>query len=125
MNPNRPPSSKYCDYHEDTGHTTERCYQLCNLVENKIQSGELSHFALREDPNQPNPVGSDRIIDVISGGLASGGPSNNAKKLYAREVCRIDSKHPRQNPSLVISFSDEDYPEGIIRTHQDLSLIHI
>ncbi|XP_017239615.1 uncharacterized protein LOC108212399 [Daucus carota subsp. sativus] len=123
MNPNRPPSSKYCDYHEDTGHTTERCYQLRNLIENKIQSGELSHFTLREDPNQPNPAGTDRIIDVISGGFASRGSSNNAKKLYAREVCRIDSKRPKQNPSLVISFSDEDYPEGIIRTHQDAMVI--
>ena len=123
MNPNRPQSSKYCDYHEDTGHTTERCYQLRNLVENKIQSGELSHFALREEPNQSDPVGTDRIIDVISGGLTAGGASNNAKKLYAREVYRVDSKRPKQNPSPVISFSDADYPEGIIRAHQDAMVI--
>ncbi|XP_074359687.1 uncharacterized protein LOC141699739 [Apium graveolens] len=33
MKPGRPPSSRYCDYHEDIGHTTEQCYQLSNLIE--------------------------------------------------------------------------------------------
>ncbi|KAL8119007.1 hypothetical protein AgCh_016487 [Apium graveolens] len=63
MNPNRPPSSRYCDYHEDTRHTTERCYQLKNLIEDKVQSGELAHFIAKEEPpHQPN-YNEDKIID--------------------------------------------------------------
>ena len=93
------------------------------MVENKIQSGELSHFALREEPPQSNPPNMDRIIDVISGGFVAGGASNNSKKLYAREVCRIETKRPERNPTPVISFSDEDYPEGILEPHQDALVI--
>lgn len=63
------------------------------------------------------------VIDVISGGYSAGGASNRAKKAYAREVCRVDSKRPRKNPSLVISFSDEDYGGKIIEEHQDASVI--
>lgn len=40
-------------------------------------------------------------------------------KAYAREVFRVESKRPKKNPSLVISFSDEDYGERTIEDHQD------
>lgn len=50
MNPNRPPSNKFCDFHEDVGHTTERCYRLKNLIKDKIQNGELAYFAVIEEP---------------------------------------------------------------------------
>ncbi|XP_017216818.2 uncharacterized protein LOC108194379 [Daucus carota subsp. sativus] len=123
MNPDRPASDRYCDYHEDTGHTTDRCYQLRNLIERKIQSGEFSHWVLKDDPNQAKQPDADRIIDVISGGIAAGGASNNSKKSYAREVFRIDSKRPKRNPSPVISFSDADYSENLLETHQDALVI--
>lgn len=49
MNPKRFPSDRYCDYYEDTGHTTERCYPLKNLTEDKLQNGQLSHFIQRNN----------------------------------------------------------------------------
>ncbi|KAL8110540.1 hypothetical protein AgCh_026314 [Apium graveolens] len=49
MKPGHPPSSRYCDYHEDTGHTTEQCFQLSNLIEGKIRRGKLVHYVQRED----------------------------------------------------------------------------
>ncbi|KAL8091974.1 hypothetical protein AgCh_034309 [Apium graveolens] len=69
MNPNRPPSTKFCEYHEDTRHTIERCYQLKKLIEDKIQSERLSHFAVKDDHPPPQPqYDQDRIIHFISGG---------------------------------------------------------
>lgn len=123
MNPNRPLSNRYCDYHEDTGHTTERCYQLANLIEDKIKNGELLQFVQNEEFRKFPGKESERIIDVISGGLSEGGASNNLKNSYAREVFRIDSKKPRRNSSPVISFSDADYSSGLIEGNQDALVI--
>ncbi|XP_074347582.1 uncharacterized protein LOC141686446 [Apium graveolens] len=96
MNPNRPLSNKFRDYHDDTGHITERCYQLKKLIEDKVQSGELTHFTVKEDL---------------------------LRKSYAREVYRIESKKPKRNPSPIISFSDEDYGYRVIKDHQDALVI--
>ncbi|KAL8135551.1 hypothetical protein AgCh_010260 [Apium graveolens] len=87
MNPNRPPSNKYCEYHEDTGHETEHCFQLTNLIEDKIRSGHLAHYMDDNHSRRSFHRDPDRVIDVILGGYSAGGSSNNSKKLYARDVC--------------------------------------
>nr|XP_017245509.1 PREDICTED: uncharacterized protein LOC108217176 [Daucus carota subsp. sativus] len=120
MNPNRPPSSKYCDYHEDTGHLTEKCFQLKHAIENKIQSGEFSHLVQREDPTSEGNKSSDRLIDVISGGyIPKGLPDQN------NMVFQVETKRQRKGPSLVISFSDNDYTDGIERSHHDALVITV
>ncbi|XP_074360069.1 uncharacterized protein LOC141700156 [Apium graveolens] len=127
MKSGRPPSSRYCDYHEDTGHTTEQCFQLSNLIEGKIHRGQLVHYVQREDsPRRHRRVEEDRVIDVIFGGVAAGGLSHNSRKSYAREVFNVNpptSKCTRTNPSPVISFSDDDYRPGLIEGHQDALVI--
>ncbi|XP_074322829.1 uncharacterized protein LOC141659804 [Apium graveolens] len=120
MKPGRPPRSRYCDYHEDMGHTTKQCYQLSNLIESKIRRGHFVHYIEGQDQNQQRQ--DDKIVDVIFGGYAAGGMSNNSRKSYAREVCSVNLSYPKKckpSPSLVISFSDEDYSPNIIRGHQD------
>ncbi|XP_074354344.1 uncharacterized protein LOC141693224 [Apium graveolens] len=127
MKPGRPPSSRYCEYHEDTGHTTEQCFQLSNLIEGKIRRGQLVHYVQHDDePRRQHRGENDRVIDVIFGGVAAGGLSHNSRKIYAREVFNVNpstAKRPRVNPSLVISFSDDDYRPGLIEGHQDALVI--
>ncbi|XP_074337403.1 uncharacterized protein LOC141674592 [Apium graveolens] len=127
MKPGRPPSSRYCDYHEDTGHTTEQCFQLSNLIEGKIRRGQLVHYVQREDsPRHHRRVEEDWVIDVIFGGVAAGGLSHNSQKSYARKVFNVNpptSKRTRTNPSPIISFSDDDYRPGLIEGHQDALVI--
>lgn len=110
MNPNRPPSSRYYEFHEDTGNDTERCFQLTSLMKDKIRKCHLKHYVDHDEPCRSIPRDSDKVIDIISGGYSAGEISNNSKKLYAREVFRIDAKKPRKNPTPVISFSDKDFP---------------
>ncbi|XP_074327680.1 uncharacterized protein LOC141665590 [Apium graveolens] len=127
MKPGRPPSSRYCEYHEDTGHTTEQCFQLSNLIEGKIRRGQLVHYVQHDDePRRHHRGEDDRVIDVIFGGVAAGGLSHNSRKIYAREVFNVNpsiAKRPRTNPSPVISFSDDDYRPGLIEGHQDALVI--
>ncbi|XP_074324199.1 uncharacterized protein LOC141661115 [Apium graveolens] len=127
MKPGRPSSSRYCDYHEDTGHTTEQCFQLSNLIEGKIHRGQLVHYVQQDDaPRRHHRDKDDRVIDVIFGGIATQGLSHNSRKLYAREVFNNNpsiAKHPRANPSPVISFSDDDYRLDLIEGPQDALVI--
>ncbi|XP_074352843.1 uncharacterized protein LOC141691995 [Apium graveolens] len=127
MKPDRPPSSGYCDYHEDTGHTTKQCFQHNNLIKSKIHRGQLVHYVQQDDiPRRHHRDEEDRVIDVIFCGSAIGGFSHNSRKMYAREVFNVNSsttKRPRANPSPIISFSDDDYHPGLIEGHQDALVI--
>ncbi|XP_074342795.1 uncharacterized protein LOC141680478 [Apium graveolens] len=115
MNPNRPPNNKYCEYHEGTGHETDRCFT--NLIEEKICDGHLAHYVDNLRDHRSHHRDSDRVIDVISGGYSAGRFSNNSKKQYARDLCKVEIKRPRRNPTPVISFSDSDYTDDIIKDH--------
>ncbi|XP_074374340.1 uncharacterized protein LOC141714737 [Apium graveolens] len=124
MKPGLPPSSRYCDYHEDTGHITEQCYQLSNLIESKIRKSHFVHYV--EGQGQTHQRQDDIIVDVIFRGYGARGMSNNSHKSYAREVCNVNPQCPKRykpSPSLVLSFSDEDYASNIIRGHQDALVI--
>lgn len=127
MKPGRPPSSCFCEYHEDTGHTTEQCFHLSNLIEHKIRRGQLVHFTDTDAPISMETQHEDnRVIDVIFGGISAGGSSNNSRKSYPREIFNINpeaAKRPRTNPTPIISFSDEDYTPGMIENHQDALVI--
>lgn len=127
MKPGLPPSSRYYEYHEDIGHTTNQCYQLSNLIEVKIRKGHFVHFIEgKGHTHHERHHSTDRVIDVIFGGFTAGGLSNNSRKTYSREVFKINpdaSKRSRLSPTSVISFSDEDYPQGMIERHQDALVI--
>ncbi|KAK3027904.1 hypothetical protein RJ639_040281 [Escallonia herrerae] len=68
-----------------------------------------------------------RIINTISGGLASGGLSGQAPKAYAREVCITSQslgKKQKTTPLPAISFSDDDI-EDVKTPYDDPSVITI
>ncbi|XP_022041636.1 uncharacterized protein LOC110944231 [Helianthus annuus] len=38
------PTTQYCDYHKDNGHTTNNCISLRTEIEKALKSGELTHL---------------------------------------------------------------------------------
>ncbi|GKV13754.1 hypothetical protein SLEP1_g24737 [Rubroshorea leprosula] len=105
--------TRYCDFHQDHGHTTEQCNSLKSELENLAQKGMLNEYVQRtEQPrfireqrpqppgvrNPPNRQGVGyqqappllpppaRIIHMITGGLEAGGLSSKQRKLYVREI---------------------------------------
>ncbi|GKV02683.1 hypothetical protein SLEP1_g15081 [Rubroshorea leprosula] len=105
--------TRYCDFHQDHGHTTEQCNSLKSELESLAQKGMLNEYVQRaEQPrfvreqrlqpqgvrNPPNRQGVGyqqappplpplaRIIHMITGGLEAGGLSSKQRKLYVREV---------------------------------------
>ena len=42
--PNKRNKNKYCRFHRDHGHDTDKCYNLKQQIENFIRQGKLRHF---------------------------------------------------------------------------------
>ncbi|GKV02707.1 hypothetical protein SLEP1_g15103 [Rubroshorea leprosula] len=105
--------TRYCDFHQDHGHTTEQCNSLRFELESLAQKGMLNeyiqrveqprfvreqgpqHQAIRNPPNRqgvgyqqaPPPLPPPaRVIHMITEGLEAGGLSSKQRKLYVREV---------------------------------------
>lgn len=90
-------NGKYCEYHQDQGHTTEECKSLAREIKR--------HQKLPDPPkNQQNLKGT---VFMISGG------DNNKRKEASPEIFSINKKRKE-----IIYFSDEDL-EGINFPHPD------
>ncbi|CAI9781010.1 unnamed protein product [Fraxinus pennsylvanica] len=89
--------SKYYDYHKDHGHTTEECLILQREIEALIRRGFLKAY-IGNDKRPRNEYNRGKIsesreeskqtagtINIIVGGIASGGDSHNGRKQYARQ----------------------------------------
>ncbi|GLT26825.1 hypothetical protein SLA2020_018670 [Shorea laevis] len=123
--------ARYCDFHQDHGHTTEEGKSLRSELESLAQKGMLNEYIqrpeqlrfVREQGPQPqgarNPsnrqgVGYQqapppiprlaRIIHMILRGLEAGGLSSKQRKLYVREV-----KH--QNRAQKRKLDDADWKD--------------
>ncbi|GKU97126.1 hypothetical protein SLEP1_g10306 [Rubroshorea leprosula] len=136
--------TRYCDFHQDHGHTIEQCNSLRSELESLAQKGMLNeyiqrveqprfvreqgpqHQAIRNPPNRqgvgyqqaPPPLPPPtRVIHMITGGLEAGGLSSKQRKLYVREV-----KH--QNRAQKRKFDDAEWKnQPITFTSTDLETV--
>ncbi|GKV28774.1 hypothetical protein SLEP1_g37780 [Rubroshorea leprosula] len=141
--------SRYCDFHQDHGHTTKECNSLKSELEGLAQKGLLSEYVsnkdqlkfVREqgrpqssrDANNRLGVGYQQappplpppscVIHMITGGLEAGGTSSKQQKLYVQEV-----KHP--NRAQKRKFDETDWKnqpitfssadfDGVVTPHND------
>ncbi|GKV06933.1 hypothetical protein SLEP1_g18750 [Rubroshorea leprosula] len=120
--------TRYCDFHQDHGHTTEQCNSLKSELESLAQKGMLNEYVQRaEQPSfvreqRPQPQGvrdppnrqgvgyqqtpppfppPARIIHMITRGLEAGGLSSKQRKLYVREV-----KHQNRAQKRKIDYAE-------------------
>ncbi|GKV21495.1 hypothetical protein SLEP1_g31472 [Rubroshorea leprosula] len=138
--------TRYCDFHQDHGHTTEQCNSLRSELESLAQKGMLNQYVQRaEQPrfvreqrpqpqgvrNPPNRQGVGyqqapppfpplaRIIHMITGGLEAGGLSSKQRKLYVREV-----KH--QNRAQKRKIDDAEWKtQPITFTSANLDIVRV
>ncbi|XP_074326570.1 uncharacterized protein LOC141664514 [Apium graveolens] len=97
---NKRDTSKYCAYHEATGHDTADCRQLKDEIETLIRQGKLTEWVVKEVRRHrtdyhtippPPPEDKERVpragsIHIILGGSHIGGDSRKAMDRYAREA---------------------------------------
>ena len=134
MDPVKRDITKYCEFHKDHGHRTDDCIQLKKEIEFLIRRGHLRRYMALEDrnqtphppPRQPAPAQHQqplREINVISGGFASGGESNSARKAHlcnirSGETLEVHAVSKLPQLDTTITFSDSDM-EGCQHPYDD------
>jgi hypothetical protein len=130
---------KYCSYHKEKGHMTERCYSLKQHLEQLAKAGHLPHY-LRDDQKQHyheeptvahNTKPTAKVIEMIHTSCPNGQSHDRLrfdlkKAQHFWEVFQVAqgsviSKKPRTdfpNSEQQIFFSNEDlrcYPNINLR----------
>ncbi|XP_015947439.1 uncharacterized protein LOC107472422 [Arachis duranensis] len=129
--------SKYCAFHQKHGHNTDDCVVAKDLLERLARQGHLdkfigSHIQKRGTSSTTNDLpdqnrGKEKassnqyerprgIINCISGGYASGGYSNSARKRSFRAMCSVDG--PKQDTPITkqqpeVTFTHADFNSNI------------
>ncbi|KAK2998728.1 hypothetical protein RJ639_022763 [Escallonia herrerae] len=109
----------WCHYHNDHGHTTDKCESLKRAIESLIKRGHLRGYVnRRNEKREATPLARREevrenagVINTISGGIAAGGSSGQGRKAYVREVLTTmgpSTKKQKKEPAQTISFSDDD-----------------
>ncbi|GKV38646.1 hypothetical protein SLEP1_g46534 [Rubroshorea leprosula] len=107
--------TRYCDFHQDHGHTTEQCNSLKSKLESLAHKGLLNKYIQRAE--QPRFVREQRPQPQGVRGLEAGGLSSKQRKLYVREV-----KH--QNRAQKWKFDDVEWKnQPITFTSADLDIV--
>ncbi|XP_022846327.1 uncharacterized protein LOC111369074 [Olea europaea var. sylvestris] len=116
--------SKYCHFHRDHGHDTEECLQLKDEIECLLRRGLLAKYVKNDRGKQrldDRPPPRTGVINMIIGGVTSGGVSNSARKSYAHSV-GIWSIQKKARCNQSITFDEEDLI-GITHSHDDTLVI--
>ncbi|KAL0395282.1 UNVERIFIED_CONTAM: hypothetical protein Slati_4494400 [Sesamum latifolium] len=128
-------SSKYCNFHQDRGHTTEECLHLKEELEMLLQMGHFGELACPLKTISPStkggeksdskntlrtlegPITHPRIINMIEGG-SYGSLTRSSHKRHLREIARSVYANTPQDPmeekeACPITFTEDD-EKGVI-----------
>ena len=90
--PNKRNKNKYCRFHRDHGHDTDKCFDLKQQIENLIRQGKLRYFVGRDHKDEKLKAKMEESswpslgeIRVIIGGT-SAGQTSKSKKTYLKVV---------------------------------------
>ncbi|XP_072094204.1 uncharacterized protein [Arachis hypogaea] len=129
--------SRYCTFHQKHGHNTDDCVVAKDLLERLARQGHLDKYIgghiqkrgpsstthdLSEQHRGKEKASSSQyerprgIINCISGGYASGGYSNSARKRSFRAICSVDGTKQDatiSNSQPEVTFTHADFNSNI------------
>ena len=114
--------NKYCEFHSDTGHSTDECMQLRKQIDEMIKSGKLSQFIKELKNDKPKALKKGEIA----------GKDKPLAILMIQPWERVEKQRITQSlsPETVISFpplGEEDGTEGpmIIEAEMGGHFVHM
>ncbi|XP_048502975.2 uncharacterized protein LOC125498750 [Beta vulgaris subsp. vulgaris] len=126
--------SKYCHFHKDCGHETNECKHLKRALQDLAHKGKMNSYLPqasrkfqkikdnRQGRRKEDESTDEDVVQKISGGFATGGPTNRGHKNYLRELSLIMLTNQAEFdpfPKIVVSELDR----GKIRTPHDDPLV--
>ena len=134
-NPTRRNSSPYCQYYQDQGHTTEKCRNLWDYLEQMVQEGKLKEllhhsggWTERIDPDPRGdapprpPLGTINVIFAAPGRTGSSPSKVMSVARLLTEDSSAGLKRAKMDIQPILGFSDED-KVGTIQPHENALVV--
>ncbi|XP_038716751.1 uncharacterized protein LOC120010118 [Tripterygium wilfordii] len=124
-------TSKWCEFHNDYGHTTDNCFTLKKEVIQLLKKGYLrdllsergkaamSQAERREEEQKPPPP--EKMINVIFGGSEISGITHSSAKKHVKQTENSEvwnDKPMVQFTRQVINFTDDEMTK-LLNPHDD------
>ncbi|XP_075667260.1 uncharacterized protein LOC142636852 [Castanea sativa] len=131
----------HCHYHQDKGHTTEKCRTLRDHLNQLIRAGKINHLLAKPNGNQEQldtrkfwgqaPQPSLGTINVILT-QPRGDFGNPSRIMSVQNKCGTEdveenhqtNKRLRSSVTLTLGFSDKD-KEGTFQPHDDALVVTV
>nr|XP_023876480.1 uncharacterized protein LOC111988904 [Quercus suber] len=133
--PERRNQNRYCQYHQDHGHTTEDCRNLRNYLDQLVREGKLKHLLLNpnnrqgqmyQEPRRDTAIGQPTgTINVILAALGRTGTRPSRVLSVAQspaEESQAGPKKAKRSSCPPLSFLEED-KMGTIQPHDDALVV--
>ncbi|KAJ9536184.1 hypothetical protein OSB04_un000644 [Centaurea solstitialis] len=122
--------NRWCDFHDDHGHTTDECISLKKEISYLKSKGHLKGLIPEEQGRPASPVHT-KVVNCITGGSEVCGLTYSAAKRHARDgpdehpiPGEVKSKAERELDAMAITF-DQDDTQGVHHKHHDALVIQL
>ncbi|KAJ9566095.1 hypothetical protein OSB04_002061 [Centaurea solstitialis] len=122
--------NRWCDFHDDHGHTTDECISLKKEISYLKSKGHLKGLIPEEQGRPASPVHT-KVVNCITGGSEVCGLTYSAAKRHVRDgpdehpiPGEARSKTEKELDAMAITF-DQDDTQGVHHKHHDALVIQL